>query len=428
MSWHRVRATSVAVLLIVSGCVASPSSPEGTFGSPSPEASVGPTPTATETPDFGAFLEAGYYWSAVAAHSVGTVAITSSVLLTSDAEATAWTPVDLGEQACPEALAANDSVVVAVGVGSGACHAGGFSTPAAWISEDGRTWSSATLRDADAQGGAFSGVVAGPAGFVAWGNVGSISEAVTDPFVGALYAGVPWMSADGRSWAPVVDQEPFAHSRVTRIVAGGPGYVALGEEVATTAPYRQVVWTSTDGQTWDRTDDGLPFEPRSDTGPPLDLGGADEHLVVWQWVDSGPAHVWESADGLTWQPMDELPMSAFGSVTAIRLLGDRFFAFGSQVVAGAGISPPCTKDQVLARRCYYAAAIWMGNGWGGATTPDWELLPTSAIPESDLVQAMLLTPGGYLAFGSLPDGPAAMWSSSDALTWTRQPISLTEEL
>lgn len=414
----------VALILMLTGCAggasptpvatASPSANTTLSASPSPTAS----PSPVKTPVVGDFLEQGFDWGGAAAHPGGYVAIASPWLLTSDSKATAWTPVDLEDQACPDAVAVRGSVVVAVGR-VGACHAGGGSAPAAWYSPDGNDWLNGSINDPDTRGGGFSGVVAGPAGFVAWGYVGNISE-FRFPIFDEPYAAAPWVSADGASWATLADQEPFALSYVTRIVSGGPGLVAVGYEPGNgDQASRAVIWTSADGQAWDRIDDGLPFD-YPQTQPPIDIGGDGSHLIVWQGGGDGVTRLWSSADGVMWQPAPDLPLSAWSHVSGIGLFGDDFIAFGSREVAESGISLPCTKDQHLDQRCHLAAAIWLSG-------PDWELLPESAIPDSDSIVGMLARPTGLLAFGSTPQGPA-LWSSADGRVWSRLSLSLTRGL
>lgn len=407
-----------ALVLILTACAgggspspvasASPSADGIPSASPSPI----PSPAATSVADF---LDAGSAWGWAVAHPGGYVGIAWPAFLTSGSEAAAWTRVDLGDRACPEGVAVRGSVVVAVG-SVGTCHSGGGYAPAAWYSPDGTDWSGASINDPEQRAGTLLGVVAGPAGFVAWGYIGNILESFDeDPIFQEPYAAAPWVSTDGMSWAPVADREPFARSYITGIAAGGPGLVAVGfEPSGADQASRPVIWTSADGQAWQRIDDAL---PQADPQQQIHIGGNGSHLVVWSLGGDGVTRLWTSADGVTWQAIPDLPVSAYDNVSGIGWFDDELIAFGSREVADPGSTLPCTKDQVVANHCHQAATILVSG-------PDWELLPESAIPDGASIVGMLARPTGFLAFGSAPEGPA-IWSSADGRVWSRLSLSLT---
>jgi hypothetical protein len=400
----------VALVLLMTACVACGSQTLVATASPS----ASPIPSPVGTPVAGDVLDQGSYWAGAVAHAGGYVAIAWPAFLTSDSDATVWTSVDLQGNACPEGLAASGSVVVAVG-SIGTCHSGGGFAPAAWYSPDGKDWSSAWINDPEERAGTFSGVVAGPAGFVAWGYVGNILESFEeDPVFQERYAAAPWVSPDGMSWAPLADRRPFARSRLTNIVNGGPGLVAMGYVPATAdQASRPVIWTSADGEAWNRIDAGLPFVEAQQQ---ISIGGSGSHLIVWSLGDDGVTRLWTSMDGVTWEAMPDLPVPAYDSVSGIDWLGDRLIAFGAREVAEPGISLPCRKDQVLANQCHQAAMIMLGG-------PDWAMLPESAIPDGTSIVGMVANQSGLLAFGAAPEGPA-IWSSADGHVWNRLSLSL----
>jgi hypothetical protein len=122
---------------------------------------------------------------------------------------------------------------------------------AAWTSTDGVLWT--RVVDDAAFGGPgnqwMDAVASGPAGLVAVGT--SYTESG-----GAR--GAVWTSSDGVNWTRVPDAEVFAAllegtgestMNLLDVVAGGPGYVAVGAESATD---QSVILVSSDGLTWTR--------------------------------------------------------------------------------------------------------------------------------------------------------------------------------
>jgi len=169
----------------------------------------------------------------------------------------------------------------------------GFVGAAAWAEEpvsgpfglltspDGATWTSTSLE----RGAVLYDIVVGASRWVA---VGSFGDARTEATGGAA-----WSSPDGQTWQRTElywdADDPTGNSwgtNVTDVVAGGPGFVAVRQNLET--------WNSTDGVTWTRGGD-LPF------GDPegiyrLELLAIEEGLLV---VGEGGG-VWSSSDGVAW--------------------------------------------------------------------------------------------------------------------------------
>jgi hypothetical protein len=103
-----------------------------------------------------------------------------------------------------------------------------------------------------------------------------------------------WTSSDGLSWDRVPDDAVFAAAGMTAVVAGGPGFVAVGW--AGQPGDRAAVWTSVDGRKWTRVADAP------------DLAGAQMQSIVRLgtgfvavgWGSDGAA-AWTSVDGTTWR-------------------------------------------------------------------------------------------------------------------------------
>jgi hypothetical protein len=210
--------------------------------------------------------------------------------------------------------------LVAVGAGSAA------------YSVDGSEWSVADVpalpeeilaQPAEDRFVELAGVTASGSGLIAWG-------AAFVPLAGNNIErfAVPllWLSRDGRTWTSVVD--PSMDSVMT--VGGGPGgFVAAGK-----ADGALVVWRSADGQSWEKVDE---LEDRSPIQTASVAGSMVGYVLVGGYSDcfsgdcrpsTAPA-VWTSPDGRSWS----------------RVLGDDRFArsgvlgvvaFGSQFVMGGG--------------------------------------------------------------------------------------------
>ncbi len=123
-----------------------------------------------------------------------------------------------------------------------------------WTSPDGLNWSRATLPDA---GLGIMGLVAGGPGFVAVGS----SESVEGDMMPGAHVGI-WTSVDGTIWTRVPDGPIFANSTISAVVSGGPGLVAVGSTIDPIDPngvFFPAIWTSADGLTW--TKEATPTDP-----------------------------------------------------------------------------------------------------------------------------------------------------------------------
>lgn len=123
-----------------------------------------------------------------------------------------------------------------------------------WTSPDGLNWSRATLPDAGLE---IMGLVAGGPGFVAVGS----SESVEGDVMPGLHSGI-WTSVDGTIWTRVPDAPMFANSTISAVVTGGPGLVAVGTTVAppnVNGVFAPAIWTSADGLTWAK--EATPTDP-----------------------------------------------------------------------------------------------------------------------------------------------------------------------
>lgn len=193
-----------------------------------------------------------------------------------------WTKTAVLPSGSMRAVTTDGEVLVAAGHATGVTHGGETQNPVAafWRSRDGRTWERAPDQPELVIGAApfedswwtgLNGLVAGGPGFVA---------------VGATRAGgaTVWTSVDGLGWRR---SATLGDATMLDVVVGGPGLVATG---ATGGPHSEGrVWTSRDGITWTAAT-GLP------PGELSTLAGQGRILVGAGW---GPT-VWQSQDGLSW--------------------------------------------------------------------------------------------------------------------------------
>ena len=204
---------------------------------------------------------------------------------------------------------------VAVGYAAGA-ESGEFLGPAAWISDDGLTWTQ-TMDPADFPGTPSTGAprmlriaVNGGTIVVAGEAPGPIEDDVSSP-VAAF-----WRSSDGLTWQRVPDRPefaigvtPFADRWVTGLfdlAAGGPGFVAVGATRSDGA----TIWTSTDGLDWRRT---ATLGEATVSG--IYRGGPGMVATGFTGGPNSSDLAWTSSDGIAWSPAnvppDALPQPGF---------------------------------------------------------------------------------------------------------------------
>lgn len=252
--------------------------------------------------------------------------------------------------------------------------------PGVWTSSDGIEWMRVP---SDQFGGeSVTSVVAGGPGWVAVGE-------------GA------WTSVDGISWTRVYDADGL---EIRSVVVGGPGLVAVGEGSS--------VWTSVDGIAWSRSPhDSASFGGASDGdlhlahvavgGPGLVAVGAD-----WSGPDADAA-VWTSEDGHSWTrvPHEE---TVFGGSGNQLLTG---------VVAGGPGLVAVGSDRSESQR----AAVWTSvDGLAWTRVP----LDESGSLDGGQMNSVVVTNSGLVAVGWVgwvggTNSEAAVWTSVDGIVWSR---------
>jgi len=155
---------------------------------------------------------------------------------------------------------------------------------------------------------------------------------------GVVCAPLLWFSADGDTWDLVSPNSPFGELSAIRgyeswvsIAEQGHRFVAIGEVGGQgRGEIQGAVWISEDGVDWQRADIEL--------NAAFIVAGGEMGWILVGSVREGPADLWFSVDGHTWDGPHELPEALeFGWFPPQIAVGsDAFFALGSDETAVIG--------------------------------------------------------------------------------------------
>jgi hypothetical protein len=201
--------------------------------------------------------------------------------------------------------------------------------------------------------------------------------------------------ADTHRWQRVQDGPTLGgddFQEMISVTVGGLGLVAVGRDGSSAA-----VWTSTDGTSWQR----VPHDEQV-------LGGGGQQIMGSVAVEEtgrlvgvggdwgrGSAAVWTSTDGTSWQrvPHDEQNLSD-ALMSSVTVGGPGLVAVGSDLRQGS-------------------AAVW--------TTADgtsWQRVHDDAELRDSAMNSVSAGGPGLVAVG-LAGGSAAAWTSTDGTSWQR---------
>jgi len=297
--------------------------------------------------------------------------------------------------------------------------------PVGDVVADGTSWT--RIED---QGGVFgtrdeanvrlSDVVAGGPGYVAVGAFGQGRHGE-----GGTVAAV-WTSVDGAAWERVAHDDEvfgaFGMGRLTgasAVTTGGPGLVAVGIEDRGEALVA-LAWVSTDGRSWTRIEVD---DPRERGATDLDLRAivdTDDGLVAVGIERGGPAGAPEYL--AAWGSADGVDWTPIGltpeeDAAAWGFLSTVASHDGEVVAAGATDGPDGQR---------WVATVWHGNGTHGLTRipHDNEVFGGPGMP---WIHGLATGGPGLVAVGTthshhLDDpqwSPAAVWTSPDGAAWER---------
>jgi hypothetical protein len=324
------------------------------------------------------------------------------------------------------AIGADSEIGMVIGGGPGLLAVGSSSSSAAvWSSVDGATWSR-VAHDETVFGGdglvAMHDVTVGGPGLVAVGGERLIS---VDP------SGVPidddwdddwdedaavWTSVDGSVWTRIPHNEDvFGSARLWTVVAGGPGLVAVGDDLQQDAVGERGsvgVWVSNDGLSWSRVplDDSVFARATVESvvagGPGLvAVGhtGTDDDYEEGPPSDDWDAAVWVSPDGMSWSRVahDE---AVFG--------GDGPVAMYDVTVGGPGLVADGGRNQ--------GAVGWTSqDGLEWVRVPHDESISGSRAILPWITDAMFSVASGGDDLVAVDEDDDQLWASNDGLTWRR---------
>jgi len=300
--------------------------------------------------------------------------------------------------------------IIAVGVDS----SGSDADAAVWVSADGEAWTrveSPALGGAHAQG--LEDLAIGRLGIVAVGwdsSAGDIDAAA-------------WFSVDGIAWEQVGGTAFVheGHEEVHTVLATDTGFVAAGFAVVGREA-DAAVWTSPDGLTWTRLDDpalgggGTQRISSLIIGPDGIVAGGTNFLPNEFGLYNLDARVWVSADGSSWEAIDDPTFGGPGwqYITSIVAGPEGLVAAGGDILGAPGVD----ND----------AAVWTspdGASWTRVEDPDFrreraQQISAISVGDDELVAV------GY------DTGPAgnripAVWRSADGSAWVRIDDSVLTE-
>jgi hypothetical protein len=194
-----------------------------------------------------------------------------------------------------------------------------------WASPDGRSWARLSDRAAGAEApdGRVASIARGPDGWVAVGTTGP---------VGAPTGAAAWRSDDGIAWSQLDGSTVPAPGRMRAVTAGGPGFVAVGSDLA---GHAAMVWLSIDGRRWTvaPSQDALEYHGLGITMADVTAGPGGELVAVGHFLfgtQYGQGTAWTSHDlGQTWTRMPDEAVFGQGEPTAVIPDGPGYVATGT---------------------------------------------------------------------------------------------------
>ena len=184
---------------------------------------------------------------------------------------------------------------------------------AVWTSTDGSAWTPVTSFPGGTSFSTIQAIARGADGFVA------VGQAQDDDSLGGGASGAAWTSPDGRTWTAALDETAYRSSvgglrgpdpELTDVVAGGPGFVAVGS-LADANGIFGAIFTSPDGRSWTRVAGDSLLASSSLVTATTWAGGL---AVGGNAGGRGPSHpvVWTSPDGRDWVAADDADFRARG--------------------------------------------------------------------------------------------------------------------
>lgn len=223
---------------------------------------------------------------------------------------------------------------------------------------------------------------------------------------------VVWISADGNDWAPVAS-ESFGgpgDQAIRGLAIWGSGVVAVGWDNSG-GENNGAIWTSSNGRDWVRASD--PHNALAGDGSQRvhDVVAAGPGLVAVgdTNLDGWDAEIWVSTDGEIWDRVDNNQAGLSGA-------GDQLanvVRAGEQGLVAAGFDSGGGTGR--------DAAVWISSdGMTWTQVGDREVFGG---PNNQEIHALDAVGSGWVAAGwtflEAEDRDAAIWGSEDGTTWSR---------
>lgn len=266
------------------------------------------------------------------------------------------------------------------------------SSPIAYRSADGRTWSPEPGFPADEDAAALA----------------VAADADREVVVGRRStAGAAWVKARGAAWravqgGPSLEPPPGGTAELRAVATWRGRFIAAGSRDADADTRSAAAWTSPDGLAWDPAAPGPPFEDAAAYG----VAASDDRVViVGERTATEPAQAvaWVSDDGTTWTRL-ESPAFADGTMRAVTWTGTAFVAVGYGVA----------DDRAMA--------------WVSPDGSTWTTQPTSPALENHgkAIRLLAVATGNGTLLGAgwksdAGNGSGVVWTSADGTSWDRLP-------
>jgi hypothetical protein len=275
----------------------------------------------------------------------------------------------------PDFAAISDAIPVGGGIlATGTTTFGGHDSIAVWSSPDGRTW-----------------IASPPAPLFEDATSGRLAEQANRVVilafkcqVGGSYCGESTMfvATVGAPWQAVSGIGAGAYDAV---IAGGPGFVAVGSGNTSATEVQGYVATSSDGSTWSEI-------------APADMAGAriggvaagPARLIAVGQAGQQPA-AWISTDARTWTRVAGGPSG--GTLSDVAFINGRWVAVGT----GSGRS----------------------MAWTSGDGSNWQAVPAGSGPDGASLTRIVQVGSRVIALGQSTSGAGAAWQSVDGTSWTR---------
>lgn len=224
--------------------------------------------------------------------------------------------------------------------------------------------------------------------------------------------GVVWTSADqGLSWtrAKTSGLEPDVDGVILSSLAKFKGQLVVAGSTWTNDEYSPAVWTSADGAIWQMQEASFTTTRYGDTARGISSLVTDDTRLVALATGPGPAEVWTSTDGITWNALGGIRETGPENGRRFR---DLDLGLDGAVVAVEGVGKPIV----------YRAGTWARTGSDEAFPQETEVDDS----DGDLVAVneVAWNDGRFVAVGSGTEAgssgvSARIWWSDDGTVWHR---------